>query len=137
MRKPVRKAIILVFAAALISAAGCQEAQTPSGKKSRLVAAENIELKKQLAQRDRQIEDMKAQYTVRLKLEEKKLADCQKKTADCREELKVGIDTKVNEVLAAAVEESAKLRMENAALKAEIAELKAGSEQPEEPEKKE
>ncbi len=143
MRTHVRKGIILVFVAAITVAAGCQESQTPSEKKSRVIAAQNIELQKQLAQRDKQIDNLKAQYAARIGLEQKKLADCQKQTADCKEQLKQGMEEKVNDVLVASIEQNAKTREENTALKAEIAELKAKlnqlaeSEKPTEPEKKE
>ncbi len=143
MKRPLHKALILVFAISIICAAGCQEAEKPSEKKSRVIAARNMELEKQVADRDKQIDDLKAQYTVRLGLEQKKLADCRKQTADCKEQLKQGMEEKVNEVLTASIEESAKVHAENATLKAEIAELKAKlnqpaeSEEPKEPEKKE
>jgi len=137
MTRHVHNALILVFAAAVTIAAGCQESQTPSEKKSRLIAAQNIELQKQLAQRDKQISNLKAQYAARIGLDQKKLAECRKQTANCREQLNKGMEEKVNEVLVASVEESAKIRAENAKLKAEIAELKAKLNQPKDPEKKE
>ena len=124
MRTPRYKAIILVSALALICTAGCNKAQTPSGKKCRLVAAENIDLKKQITQKDRQIDDLKARYTVRVKLEQSKLAECQKKVEDCKTELGEKLDKKVADVLAATMEEIVKLRTENETLKAQLAELK-------------
>jgi len=135
MRTHVRKGIILVFVVAIAIAAGCQESQTPSEKKSRVIAAQNMELQKQLAQRDKQIDDLKAQYAARIGLEQKKLAECQKQTADCKKQLEQGMEEKVNEVLVASIEETAKIREENTALKAEIAELRAKLNQPGEPEK--
>ena len=137
MNRPLHNAFILVFAIALISAAGCQKAQAPSEKKSRLIAAENIELKKQLAQRDKQIEGLKTKHAAQIKQEQGKLTQCQKQTADCRQQLKEDMDEKVNEVLVAMMDESAKIRMENLALKAEIDELKAKLNRPDESEKKE
>lgn len=124
MITPCYKAIILVSAVALICTAGCNKAQTPSGKKCRLVAAENIDLKKQISQKDRQIEDLKAQYTVRVRLEQSKLAECQKKVEDCKTELGENLEKKVADVLAATMEEIVKIRAENKALKAQLAELK-------------
>ena len=143
MRKHAQKGIILVFVVAITIAAGCQESQIPSEKKSRVIAAQNIELQKQLAQRDKQIDDLKTQYAARIGLEQKKLADCQKQTADCKEQLKQGMEEQINDVLVASIEQNAKIREENTALKAEIAELKAKlnqsaeSEKPTEPQKKE
>jgi uncharacterized protein HemX len=135
MRTHAQKGIILVFVVAIAIAAGCQESQTPSEKKSRIIAAQNMELQKHLAERDKQIDDLKAQYAARIGLEQKKLADCQKQTADCKQQLEKGMEEKVNDVLVASIEESAKIREENTALKAEIAELKVKLNQPGEPEK--
>lgn len=143
MRRPLHKALMLVFAISIICAAGCQEAEKPSEKKSRVIAARNMELEKQVAERDKQIDDLKTQHTAKLGAEQKKLADCQKQTADCKQRLQKGMEEKVNEVLVASIEENAKIRAENTKLKAEIAELKAKlnppaeTEKPKEPEKKE
>lgn len=125
MRTHAQKGIILVFVVALAIAGGCQESQTPSEKKSRVIAAQNLDLQKQLAQRDKQIDDLKAQYTARIGLEQKKLDDCQKQTADCREQLRQGMEEQVNKVLVASIEQNAMILQENTALKAQIAELKA------------
>jgi len=135
MRRHVRKGIILVFVVAIAIAAGCQESQTPSEKKSRVIAAQNMELQKQLAERDKQIDDLKAQYAARIGLEQKKLAECEKQTAGCKQQLEQGMEEKVNDILVASIEESAKVREENTALKAEIVELKAKLNLPGEPEK--
>ena len=125
MRKQLHRALALAFVISVIGAAGCQEAEKPSEKKTRVIAARNMELERQLADRDKQIGELKTQYAARVELDEKKLADCQKQTAICKERLQKGFEDKVNEVLVASIEESAKIRSENAALKAEIAELKA------------
>ena len=125
MKNTLQKTIIAVFAIAIICAAGCQESQTPSEKQSRVIAARNMELKKQIAERDKQIEDLKARYAARVGLEQKKLADCQKQTADCKKQLAGAMEEKVNDILLASIEESSKIRDENIKLKAEIAGLKA------------
>jgi len=150
MRKPARKALIIVVGIVLVHIAGCQEAQTetPGTKKNRLIAAQNIELKKQVAQRDKQIEDLKTrhgkqieglneQHAKQLKEEQKKLEDCQRQAQDCQEQLGKKMDETVGEILTSTLEEGAKIREENEALKAQIAELKAKLNQPGEPEKKE
>ena len=137
MTRPVHKALVLIFVAALVFAPGCEEAQAPTEKQSRVIAARNMELEKLLVERDKQIDDLKAQYTARIGLEQKKLADCQKQTESCQEQLKKGMQEKVEGVLTASVDQTAKLLQENAALKAEIAELKAKLNQTPQPEKTE
>lgn len=123
MRRPIHKALILLFLVALVCSAGCQEAQAPSEKQSRLIGARNIELEKQVAARDKEIGNLKAQYAARLGLERKKLAKCQKETADCQEKVKQNLDDKIGEVLVPTLNEAAKLRDENEKLRAKIDEL--------------
>jgi len=150
MRKPARKALIIVAGIVLMHIAGCQEAQTeaPGTKKSRLIAAQNIELKKQVAQRDKQMEDLKTRHgkqieslneerAKQLKEEQKKVEDCQRQAQGCQEQLGKKMDETVGEILTSTLEEGAKVREENEALKAQIAELKTKLNQPGEPEKKE
>ena len=127
MKRPVQKAFVLAVGIALMFAAGCGEAQTPSEKKSRLIAAKNIELKKQLAQRAKEIEGLKSQHAGEIKRQEKKLADSQKQTENCKKQLRQDIQEKVNDVLVVAMEEITELRAENETLKAQIEQLKAKS----------
>ena len=137
MRRPIHKALILLFLAALVCSAGCQEAQNSSEKQSRLVAARNIELEKQLAARDKEIGNLKAQYAASLELEQKNLADCRKKTAECQEELKRDRSGDMNEMLIPTLNQLAKLREENEKLQAKIDELEGKTPKKPEPEKKE
>ena len=123
MRTLIQKALIFLFLAALIASSGCQEAQTPSEKQSRLVAARNIELEKQLAARDKEIENLKVQYAARLGLEQKKLAECKKASAACQEELKQNRAKELDEMLVPTLNKLAELRDENEKLKARIKEL--------------
>ncbi|MHC4745095.1 MAG: hypothetical protein ACYS8Z_24530 [Planctomycetota bacterium] len=131
MRRRIQKALILLFAAVLVCCAGCQEAQTPSEKQSRLIAARNMELEKQLAARDKEIENLKARYAARLGLEQKKLETCKKETADCRERLKQDRSKDMDEMLIPTLNQLAQIRDENEKLKARIKELEGEAKSPE------
>jgi hypothetical protein len=102
--------LVLVFVAVLI---GCEEQQTMSPKKAKLVAANNIQLKKDIAARDTDIEKQK-----------KLLTDCEKE----KEILNKRLNTKsegLMEVLMAGMDKDAKnIRIENQELKKQIQELK-------------
>ena len=137
MRTVINKILIIVFLAALIVSTGCQEAQTPSEKQSRIVAARNIELQKQLAARDKDIENLKVQYAARLGLEQKKLADCKKKTDACQEQLKQNRAEEMDDMLVPTLNKLAELRDENEKLKARIKELEAKVSSSNEPAKQE
>lgn len=137
MRRPIHKALILLFLVALVCSAGCQEAQAPSEKQSRLIGARNIELEKQVAARDKEIGNLKAQYAARLGLERKKLAASQKETADCKEELDQDRSGAMNEMLIPTLNELAKSRAENEKLQARIDELEGKLNPSKEPAKQE
>ncbi len=129
MRRKITVTVGLAAVALLIIAAGCQKARTASGKESRLVAAENIELKKQLAQRDRQIERLKKEHASQLEQERKRLADCRRELQQCKERVDKKVGQAVEEMLTSALDEVAKVREENRTLKAQIEDLKAKLEQ--------
>ncbi|MHC4114824.1 MAG: hypothetical protein ACYSSL_05850 [Planctomycetota bacterium] len=108
MKESARKAIIsgicIVFI--VILAAGCEE-QSVSSKKSRLIATENVSLKKQLEQQKRLV------------------AKCQQE----KEEIKQRSREEMGKLSVSLVEdfqEKIRLTEENEALKAEIEELKGG-----------
>jgi DNA anti-recombination protein RmuC len=125
MKKLVQKASLVVITVALVVVAGCQEEQqTPGVKKARLIAAENIKLKKQLEQRDQEIEKLKRRYSAELQKQQEKLSECLKQKDDLRQQLKEGMKERVEDVLSAVVEDNAKLRREIKGLKTQITELR-------------
>lgn len=123
MKRPVREVLVLAIGFAILLAAGCGQ-EAPSEKKSRLIAAENITLKKVLEQRDKEIERLKTQHNKERRRQEELLADCQKQKEDMQERLRQGVKKQVDEILTAVVEDNAKLRAEVEDLKAEIEKLK-------------
>ena len=58
MKGLVQKALVLAIGVVIMVGVGCQEAEVPSTKKARLIASENMQLKKQLEQRDSEIEEI-------------------------------------------------------------------------------
>ncbi len=77
MKRPDRRAFILIVGIALMLIGGCVgQNEPPSVKKSRTIAAENIELRKELAQSSKEIEKLKERHGKELNEQEKLLADC-------------------------------------------------------------
>ena len=119
MRGPTRKAALLclgllaVSVVIVMSIGGCEEQNLPDTKKGRLIAAENIQLKKQLEKRD---EEIKKQTELLNKCMDEKKALQKQKT----EETKKVIDLAMKSIN----KETVKLRAENKSLKAEIEKLK-------------
>ena len=109
--------------------AGCQESATggsTDAKKSRLIAAENLELKKELANRDKEIARLKELHSKEIKRQEGLLAKCQEEKKLQQEE-KTDENTKeqMGELSTFIMELSAKLQEENESLKVQIENLKA------------
>ena len=118
MKRLTRKAFVLtVGIVVLMLIAGCEEQNKPQSqsptRKDRLVAAENIQLKKDLEQRDEEIERQK---TLLDKYMEENRA--------LREDAQENTQTLLGEIMKSFAEESEKLREENEKLKAQIKELK-------------
>jgi len=124
MKKAVRKGFILVISVVVVMLiAGCQEQQLPSEKKSRLIAAENMQLKKELERRSKEIEGLKKLHDREIQKQEKLLAKCLEEKETWKEKSRRNIRNQVNSVVGALMEQNAKLREENEKLKAQIEKL--------------
>jgi len=114
MKQGVLKVVFLAMCVSffVILTCGCEEELTPSEKKSRLIAAENIELQKQLAKKDKEIERLKST-----------LEKCNAE----KEEQKQQMDKEMNSLgdyTMKAFTENIQLKEENEQLKKQIEELK-------------
>jgi outer membrane murein-binding lipoprotein Lpp len=105
--------VVLTAVLGTLLLAGCQKSETGQIRKARLVANENLQLKKQLAEKDTQIQDLKKQ------IEE---IEVEKAKAD----EKFGSTTiKTLQMLAETEDRNQALTLENEKLKEEIESLKA------------
>ena len=120
MINPARKASALVAGLVVMVIAGCGQQEPPSVKKSRAIAAENMELRRQLERREREIERLKAQHEKETKKQEKLLAQCQQEKDAWKTKAQQNIRSQVGPVLDAVMNEAARLREENTTLKAQI-----------------
>ncbi len=114
-----------VLVGLLVWAAGCQENQSPDVRQARLLAAENIQLKKELNRCQARLEALKAEYDRQLERKETQLAATRKLSEDLQDDLRQGIAERVKAVTTRVMDENARLRQEIEALRIEIAELKA------------
>ena len=91
---------------------GCNEPQTYSEKQSRLIAAENIELKKQLEALNLEIGKLVEQHQKEINAQQKLLADAQKEIETLKEQSKQDIHDQIQEVLDAVILQNTELRNE-------------------------
>ena len=123
MKEPARKALVMAIGVAVMLIAGCGEKEPPSVKKSRTIAAENIELRRQLDSRGKEIEKLREQHGKEIKKREKLLAECQREIETWKKKSKQNIRRQAKSVGDRLMEEIEKLRGENEKLKAQIEEL--------------
>jgi septal ring factor EnvC (AmiA/AmiB activator) len=115
--------LVLLCFCALMLTIGCGPQQPPNVKKARAIAAENIELRKELNRRNNQIKTLKEQYGEEIEAQKKKLKTCLQEKEELKEKSRQNIRDQVKGVLDPVLEENKKLREENTRLKAQIEEL--------------
>lgn len=123
MKRPARKAFVLIVGIAVMMTAGCGPQEPPSVKKSRTIAAENIELRKELAQSSKEIEKLKEQHSEEIDEQKKLLQTCLQEKEAWKKKSQQNIRSQVKGVLDTVLEENKKLREENKQLKTQIEEL--------------
>lgn len=123
MKRPARKAFVVVVGIAVMVIAGCGPQEPPSVKKSRTIAAENIELRKQLAQSSKEIEKLKEQHSEDIDEQKKLLETCLQEKDTWKNKSQQNIRNQVKGVLDTVLEENKKLREESNKLNAQIEEL--------------
>lgn len=120
MKKPARKTIFLIISIAVTMTVGCGPQEPPSVKKCRTIIAENIELKKELAKSNKEIEILTEDYSKEIKEQKKRLQTCLREKEELKEKSRQNVRDQVKGVLDTVLEENQKLRDENAKLKAQI-----------------
>ncbi|HUS73277.1 MAG TPA: hypothetical protein VMY06_09450 [Sedimentisphaerales bacterium] len=120
-------AVGIVFGIMLF--AGCEEEEknssntTSDTKRSRLIAIENVQLKKQ-------IEELKKTHAKEIKRQKELLGKCEREKKNLEKLSSKGVDSYMNDLLRPLAEENAKLREEIETLKAQIEKLKTEHEEP-------
>jgi hypothetical protein len=121
---------ILAVTTALVCFAGCQQPQeAPTQPQVRLLAAENADLKRQLAARQAEIEALQQKHATELRQRDQELIRCKVRLDALQQDLQKGIDERIKSVTAAVLEENAKLRRQVEELKARIEKLNAAAAQ--------
>ncbi len=99
---------------------GCGQETTPEAKQARLIAAESVQLRKQLADCEREKEHLETRCTNEIEQREAQLAACQSRIEALEKDFQDGIARQVGSVMAAVMDENARLRREIEMLRAEI-----------------
>lgn len=127
MKSTKRKALGLVLIAGGLFAcgSGCRQEAAPEARQARLIAAESIQLREQLAERHAEMEKLKSRHAHEIEQKQQQLAACQKRVEALEKDLRRGIAQRVDSVMAAVMAENARLRKEIETLRAEVERLKS------------
>ncbi len=126
MKGPAKMAFVLAIGFVVtMLIAGCEEEQQlPNTKKSRLIGAENIQLKKELKQRDREIERQKQLHKKEIEKQKLQLEKCLQEKKGLEEQLAGKFGDQIDELFKDVGGENLELREEIKNLKAQIEKLK-------------
>ena len=116
--------LMFLCAYALFLIAGCGEKEPPTVKQSRAIAAENIELEKELDRRDARIENLEKQYKKELDKLRKQLKECERQRDEWKMKSKQNVREQAKSLVDPLMEEITRLREANRELTAELEELK-------------
>lgn len=126
MYRPVRNLFVMAVIVVLTVVTGCTTQQDPpSVRRSRTIAAENIELKKKIQQLEKQIEDLKAQHEKESAKLTDELQECTEERDAWKARAQKNIRNQVKGVLDSVVDDNSRLRQENEGLKNQIEKLKS------------
>ena len=123
MKKPATKILVLAVCFVVLLIAGCGEQELPSMKKSRLIAVENMQLKRELEQCNREIEKLIELHNKESRKQEKILAECVQEKESWKQKAQQNVRNQVKGVFDAVMEQNAKLLEENKKIKAQIEKL--------------
>lgn len=115
MKKTVHKIVVLLFAAsfAITLLTGCEEENMVDTRKTKLIAAENLQLREQLEQYSQTVEQQK-----------KSIEECQKEKTFWEKHSREGSQDLMDLSYQHFAKENIELQQENKQLKAQIEELK-------------
>lgn len=111
MRTTPQILLIAAVAAVVVVAAGCQTKPVGS-KQARLYAAENIELREQVAILQAEIETLKQGHAEQIEWWQAQLAESTARNETLQNDIRRGVAERVDEVMAAVVDENTRLRKE-------------------------
>jgi len=123
MKRAIRKIFVLAVGVVVMLVAGCGQQELPGVKRSRLIAVENMRLKKELGQRNKEIERLNELRNKESKKQEKLLAECMQEKMSWKQKARQNVRKQVKGVFDAVMEQNVKLSEENEKLKAQIEKL--------------
>lgn len=124
MKRPAWKSLISSIGFAVVLAAGCGEKEAPNVKQSRVLAAENMQLQKELDRSNQRFENLKEQYDKELEKQNKLLEECKRERDQWKTKARQNVRDQAASLVDPLMEEITRLREENKKLTEQLEELK-------------
>ncbi|MHC4582242.1 MAG: hypothetical protein ACYS14_12370 [Planctomycetota bacterium] len=123
MKKPARMVLVVMTASSAALTAGCGQHAPPSVKQSRAIAAENMQLKKELERSKSRLENLKGQYDKELEKQQKLLEECRGQRDQWKAKSRQNVRDQAESLIDPLMKEITRLGEENARLRAQSEEL--------------
>ena len=117
--------VIFILCISFLMITSCSETHTSSVRQSRLVAAENLELKKQIDQLNTEIETLKAEQQKELDEQKELLTAAQKEIETWKEKSRQNVRDQIQDVLDSVIQENQDLQKQIEQLKSALETQKA------------
>ena len=104
--------------------AGCGQNEPPSVKQCRAIAAENMQLQKELERSKARFENLKEQYDKELEKQQTLLDECRLQRDQWKAKSRQNVRDQAESLVDPLMKEITRLREENARLRAQLEELK-------------
>ncbi|UCE47849.1 MAG: hypothetical protein JSW47_19900 [Phycisphaerales bacterium] len=124
MKKPTWNALIITIAVSIAFICGCGGKEAPSVRQSRAIAAENIELQKELNRSEAKVEALEERYEKELEKQRKRLEECEQERDEWKAKSKLNVREQAKGLIDPLMAEITRLREENRRLTRQLEELK-------------
>ena len=122
MKKPTWNALITIIALSVALTAGCGQNYPPSVKQCRAIAAENMQLQKELERSKARFENLKERYDQELEKQQTLLDECRGQREQWKAKSRQNVRDQAESLVDPLMKEIARLRDENARLRTQIEE---------------
>jgi septal ring factor EnvC (AmiA/AmiB activator) len=124
MKKLAWKSLAISIGFGVLLTAGCGQNDPPSVKQCRAIAAENMQLQKELERSKARFENLKEQYDKELEKQQTLLDECRSQRDQWKAKSRQNVRDQAESLVDPLMKEITRLREENRKLAAQLQELK-------------
>ena len=123
MKKPAWRSLVISIGFGVLLTAGCGQNEPPSVRQCRAIAAENIQLQRELDSSKARFENLKEQYDKELEKQQELIDECRSQRDQWKVKSRQNVRGQAESLVDPLMKEITRLREENARLRAQSEEL--------------